>query len=561
MQHQRYCSDKYNTKNIHPIFNNQRECVCLHCCSLLCEATILNHQKIYCPILKDQIKIKPFDSIYFVVCIDDGVLNLRESVLNLLKFSHPFILPIVFTVERNNNLTDEIIFDIKRRFSLFQWKSLQVHCNVIVLSSFKYNYSPENLTDMTKIIRTILQLIQEPGFKFSKNSIAGFFGEFEPNNDPIFEDIRATWSLSSFNTLDSVFSFVTGDFCELLKTLKRTTTSTNHDWILSRIHQQKRVFEPMKSNSTTLKRAVYCDACNSIIRSKVKQTCPVKNTPCQRKMTPCYYCNKYFNFVTMKRHENECPYLFTEFIQSDFIVVIGEIGETRLRCKIFSNFLHHFYPKAYITRIKATDLRDFLAKYKAASFQQTTFFMDHRGKILIYLFVDEYPRFNVLKPVIETTDTLYHVHYDYMHSFNTFSKPFDWDEITPNTSLSIYNDSAQFAYYLCAIAMCEFNESNYLSMEFDPTTLRIPRFNHKFEFNYREIRKNELSVDISTSKATTSTCSTTTTKRTWIKEIEDTFGYLVTVHCDQSDEGAKFFEGDWDEDVDTFDGYKCFRPL
>lgn len=504
---------EFFVSNLNPIFNENRDCVCLHCSSLLCEGTISNHQKHYCPNLKNENNIQTFHTIWLIICTDDQVLMLQKTVFNLIKMSKAKILPITFVVERNNKLTDDIIEDIKTRFSLLQWMSLNCFWNVLILSSFKYSYVSTNMNDMTKILRTFLDLLKSSNTSNSpnKNEIVGFFADFQPNDDPIFQDMQKSWPYQGFYTIDNFLPWVCNYLFSSLITLKSSNNETT--WINSKTFRPFQEFKPMKLSSFVLKRAAYCDVCKSLINSRTKQLCSVKNVPCQKKMTPCYYCNKFFALNDMKKHEKNCKHRYNDFTNSDFIVILGDIrnvsGQSDLRCLTFATLLHHYYPRAFISKITATDLVDFYSKYNACSFHHVKYFGNNFGKILIFLFVHEYPRFKILSPLINSNQ-IFHLHYDFVHCYHRFTAPFDSDEITPNTSLSIYNDPAKFAHFLGMIHLCNHNDAAYLSNDFSPS-LTFPFLLTSSAFPTSSTSSTSPTSSTSSTSPTSSTFSTSPT--------------------------------------------------
>lgn len=64
-------SEEFSPLKLKPILTEQKECVCIYCCSLITEGNILNHQKIFCPYRPDHNESNQYRKIALLICVDD----------------------------------------------------------------------------------------------------------------------------------------------------------------------------------------------------------------------------------------------------------------------------------------------------------------------------------------------------------------------------------------------------------------------------------------------------------------------------------------------------------
>jgi hypothetical protein len=418
----------------------------------MAEGTIFYHQNFHCPFMPTHNQSDQFHKMVLLICVDDKMKILFKGMLNVFKFCDPSILPIVLVV-------DDDLGVLVRQFALFQWRKCETKIDVIILSSLIYDYTPSvTLSKDTQMLHQLMKLCQfediANSFTLKKNLLLCCFGNGDSAmSDPLFYDAQIGWNDIKCNSSDNFLQRMISDIYQCFG--EQTKNSSLIKCYLSVTTKPVTNHQPLKLSSKLLKR-------NEITQVFIQ----TDSTNYQQKVTPCYYCNVQFSAKAVKKHENCCGFRFLDINEAEFIVLIGIIGQFKYLGQIYANFIHHYFPKAFISYFFATDLDDFTRKVLDASFNKLKFFPEsNKGRMFIFTFQDTIPMCDKLLPLFEKYENLVHVHHVFYAPVNEIR--IDFHQMTPNTSLVFFNDQKQVLKILNMIMLCEKTDPESLK-KFEP---------------------------------------------------------------------------------------------
>jgi hypothetical protein len=506
----------FSLSSIDPVFNKKRQCLCMFCSKLISEGSIIYHQSKSCKNSPTQNKLKQFNKIIIVISCDDKISNLSQAILKYFKFSDVFALPILFnlyddhevgqkTRKMSTNL-DDMMKDVILRFNLFRWKKVVTNFHFIVLSSYKHFYHSDHISNDTKLLQFVCQNIQSLDIKGIKFNLICFFDSNNIQKDPLLK--KSTFKHTHYYDLDQFPRFMFGGILSLHFKFEDQTFC---HFLLSKQHRETNNINPLKLAGKNINRTYICESCTTEIP---KLSCVTKNCPQINKLTPCLHCSELQKIDNYKRHEKTCKHALSDLSSSEFLIVIGVIGNDDERSHVYAQLLAYYYPKAFIMRINAQDLSDFSFQFLRSSIHKLKYFkQENKGRIFIFIFENRYPQYQVLNQLFSKCENLIHIHINfYSPTSNLAITPFQHNDITPNTSLSYFNNANHFCSLLSVITMCDYNDAHFLCNEFNITSDISEDIQHHF------INKH-------------STCSFTDKHKTLIpkvvqKEKVGSFGYL-----------------------------------
>lgn len=450
-----------------PILTDQKECVCTYCCCFITEGNVSNHQKKFCPYRPDHNKSGRYRKIALLICVDDGMKCLFHGILNLIKFSDPTILPIVLFM--NDDLSV-----INKQFSQFQWRKQHVRLDVIILSSIDYDYDPpRNQTKEFNKVHHLFNLMDFAGFEVKKNMLYCCVGTGDVLSYPFFCDLQIEWNhIGTGGTMNNflyVFlpdlyqCFPNTDNCIIQMTsfikcylspktkpvinhnpLKLTTKFLKRNELLSKDLPPE---PPKLAKPQTTQR-----------RSKKEPSIDQQPKKIPEKVTQCYYCNTKFSIAAIKKHEKTCEHRFVDFVDAEFIVLIGIIGKTKHLGSVYAHFIHHYFPKAFISYFFVNNINELVTDVQNASFNRLKFFNESsKGRMFIFTFQQIIPRYDDLLPFFDKYENLVHVHQVVCAPVNEIL--YDYTKMTPNTSLVFFNETRELVKVINMLTLCEKTDS------------------------------------------------------------------------------------------------------
>lgn len=430
-----------------PILNKNRECACTFCCKIMSEGTIFYHERDHCPYLPDHNKLNQYRKLVLLIC-DDKLKCLFGGLLNLIKYCDPTILPTVLILEED--------FDVLvKQFSLFRWRKQQIKIDVIILSSVDYDYDLDrNLTKESKIIHDLIRMLDFKDFVVKKNLLFCCVGNDNILLDPIFYELQIEWNDIISETLNS---FLQVFLPNIYKCFQKSNDNNTHNTpsnstplikcFLSTKTKPVTNYQPIKLSTKVLKR-------NEIVEVLLK----TDFTTYDQKITPCYYCNLKYSLTAIKKHEKCCKFRFVDFVDAEFIVLIGIIGKTKHLGSVYAHFIHHYFPKAFISYFFVNNINELVTDVQNASFNRLKFFNESsKGRMFIFTFQQTIPRYDDLLPFFDKYENLVHVHQVVCAPVNEIM--YDYTKMTPNTSLVFFNETRELVKVINMLTLCEKTDS------------------------------------------------------------------------------------------------------
>lgn len=128
----------FETSDIFPIFNKDRQCLCMFCSKSISEGSINYHQTTSCNNLPLQTQ---FNKIIFVVNCDEKISCLSNTILSYFRFADVNMLPIMFQLypdKASDSKTEDnelkYVKYINQKFDMFRWGKINTQHHFIVLS-------------------------------------------------------------------------------------------------------------------------------------------------------------------------------------------------------------------------------------------------------------------------------------------------------------------------------------------------------------------------------------------------------------------------------------------
>lgn len=415
----------FSISSINPIFEND-ECCCLFCSRVMNRGASFYHQNNHCP-YRPKNKLDQFKKIVFLICIDSKSKAFFDGVFHLIQFCNFDIMPVVLYVyeliDNEKQIDCRVLRSLdkklQRTFDLLSWKKIPTVLDVVLISSYQFlnDFSP-----LSEMMSLIIKFASQPvNYDCIRNNFYCFINDNANNatdqlfNQPLIKYASGFWKsfivkdINNFENINQPFIHIisseTGIKIKDLETI---------GWKEMRYVVD---YQPLKTTTKCVNRVSICSSCGKPSRPS-DHGCDPKTTMLQQ----CQYCCAQFSITNVKKHEVICEYSSNDINDSDFIIVIGVLGDHENPHKAFSKFLQQKFstdPKAHICHIVAKDSSDFINKLNNSSVNVIKYFNKvNKGRIFMVIFVKDVPNFKLFSPLFLQFDNLFKIYFSHHTSID-----------------------------------------------------------------------------------------------------------------------------------------------